>query len=379
MPGGNDAPTLLDKCWSLRKTRAATTLLKFFSIGGGLFLIVAGIIGLSGIIYGQVSYFVGSIYAILFGCIVLVVELRDKVPMISAAYQLIDVYLKFMTLQRGKGLFYLGVGLLVLYISPDGTSSWGRNNVAALFLAAIGASHTCVAPATPSYALEQRWPLSLPRCVMPPVFAGSNSLRRRTRFSAQARRRRWTRAPISAHRAASGAAWSPRAAQSGEICCRPFRERRRCGSAMLSDPLPRCSRRRRGFVGWLCLARGLALDQLFFPLVVSPWCPFPVISRPPTLRAHAPPATPTPTQTAATTLCTAVFLAPGTRLRRCPGASSPYSCVCVCVMCVCVSGLPRLAYICCTVYPVSKRGERYGHGEIEECASRVGALALGSA
>jgi hypothetical protein len=137
------APSALDRCWGLRKTRAATTLLKFFSMGGGLFLIVAGVIGLSGILYGDLVYFVGSIYAILFGCTVLVVELRDKVPLVSAAYQLIDVYVKFMTLQRGKGLFYLGVGLLVFYIAPMTASShWGLNNVAALFLAIIGFSHT---------------------------------------------------------------------------------------------------------------------------------------------------------------------------------------------------------------------------------------------
>ena len=135
---------MLDRCWALRKTRAATTLLKFFSVGGGLFLIVAGVIGLTGILYGDLVYFVGSIYAIIFGCTVLVVELRDKVPLVSAAYQLIDVYLKFMTLQRGKGLFYLGIGLLVLYIAPSGTSSWGLDNIAALFLAIIGFSHTCV-------------------------------------------------------------------------------------------------------------------------------------------------------------------------------------------------------------------------------------------
>lgn len=136
----------MDRCWALRKSRAATTLLKFFSIGGGLFLIVAGIIGLSGILYGDLVYFVGSIYAILFGCTVLVVELRDKVPLVSAAYHLIDVYMKFMTLQRGKGLFYMGVGLLVLYIAPMASSVWGLNNIAALFLAIIGFSHTCAPP-----------------------------------------------------------------------------------------------------------------------------------------------------------------------------------------------------------------------------------------
>ena len=55
--------------------------------------------------------------------------------------------------QRGKGIFYLGVGLLVLFMSAKTTSTsttgasittnyWGVNNVAALFLAIVGFLHT---------------------------------------------------------------------------------------------------------------------------------------------------------------------------------------------------------------------------------------------
>ena len=44
--------------------------------------------------------------------------------------------------QRGKGAFYWGVGLLVLYIGPDGTSHWGLNNVAALIVTIVGFFHT---------------------------------------------------------------------------------------------------------------------------------------------------------------------------------------------------------------------------------------------
>ena len=43
-------------------------------------------------------------------------------------------------LQRGKGMFYLGVGLLVFFMAPDSleksmAGSWGINNVAALVIA----------------------------------------------------------------------------------------------------------------------------------------------------------------------------------------------------------------------------------------------------
>ena len=57
-----------------------------------------------------------------------------------------------MCAQRGKGLFYLGVGILVFFISPktigEGTITesimghWGVNNVAALVLAIVGGLHT---------------------------------------------------------------------------------------------------------------------------------------------------------------------------------------------------------------------------------------------
>ena len=101
------------------------------------------------------------------------VELKDKTRLVSAAYGWIDKYLKFLTLQvrlkfysihrafllsthtasvllspsqRGKGIFYLGVGILVFFMAPDGKSTWvgkwGVTNVAAMVLAIVGGMHT---------------------------------------------------------------------------------------------------------------------------------------------------------------------------------------------------------------------------------------------
>merc|ERR1712070_991485 len=69
------------------------------------------------------------------------VEIKDKTKPVVKFYGWIDKYLKFMTLQRGKGAFYLGVGLLVVFMSPT-TSVLGVNNVAAIFLAVVGFLHT---------------------------------------------------------------------------------------------------------------------------------------------------------------------------------------------------------------------------------------------
>ena len=124
----------------------ARVLLKAMSLGAGAFLIFAGIWGSSMtlVMGGGFVYFVGAIYAVLFGLIVLTVEIKDKTNAISKFYHWIDTYLKFLTLQRGKGAFYLGVGLLVCFMSPSGSSqpAVGVNNVAAIFLAVVGFLHT---------------------------------------------------------------------------------------------------------------------------------------------------------------------------------------------------------------------------------------------
>lgn len=142
----------------LRDLRAAFTqptsaqarvLLKVLSLFAGAFLIFAGVWGsiFTLILGGGFVYFVGSIYAVIFGLIVLTVEIKDKTKSISKFYRWIDTYLKFLTLQRGKGAFYLGVGLLVCFMTPTGTGvgPFGVNNVAAIILAIVGFVHTCVA------------------------------------------------------------------------------------------------------------------------------------------------------------------------------------------------------------------------------------------
>ena len=80
-------------------------LLKLISLGAGVFLVVAGILGSTApILGGGLVYFIGALYAIIFGLIVLVVEMKDKAPIISVAYGLLDKYLKFLTLQvRSEG------------------------------------------------------------------------------------------------------------------------------------------------------------------------------------------------------------------------------------------------------------------------------------
>merc|ERR1740117_945471 len=136
--------------WAKRESKGACLLLKGCSLSAGIFLLLAGCIGFSAIAYGQFVYFIGSFYTVIFGLLVVVVELKDKMPIVSAAYHWVDTYLKFLTVQRGKGAFYWAVGLLICFIAPDGTRNWGVNNVAALILAILGFVHTYAAgTATP--------------------------------------------------------------------------------------------------------------------------------------------------------------------------------------------------------------------------------------
>ena len=78
--------------------------LKVLSLFAGAFLIVAGIAGTTAIVFGGgFIYIIASLYAIIFGFIVLTIEIKDRSAPISVAYQWINVYLKFLTLQA-RGL-----------------------------------------------------------------------------------------------------------------------------------------------------------------------------------------------------------------------------------------------------------------------------------
>ena len=101
---GNGA-TVKVKGWlgSLRERRGAT-ILRALALSAGAFLVVTGVIGLSAIAFGELVYFVGSIYTIIFGLTALVVEVKHKLPLVGIAYEWIDTYLKFLTVQRGKGV-----------------------------------------------------------------------------------------------------------------------------------------------------------------------------------------------------------------------------------------------------------------------------------
>ena len=79
----------------------AKLLLKGLSLSAGVFLVLAGLLGGCSTPFkgGGLVYFIGAVYAVLFGLVVMTVELKDKNKFISSFYLWIDTYLKFLTLQ----------------------------------------------------------------------------------------------------------------------------------------------------------------------------------------------------------------------------------------------------------------------------------------
>ena len=140
------------KTMGFRDSQRAQVILKMFSLGAVVLLIVAGGLGCSSIVLGGgVTYFIGSLYAIAFGLLALCVEIKDKVPFVSAVYGLVDEYLKFLTLQRGKGAFYFFVGLLVFFMAPVSGEVCTEEVVAVPGANQTHVSRTC---STPHYLIN---------------------------------------------------------------------------------------------------------------------------------------------------------------------------------------------------------------------------------
>ena len=99
--------------------------------------------------YGEdydMVYLLACLYAVLFGLGVLLIEVKEQRVATRAAWQWVIVYLKFLTLQRGKGFFYLGVGILVFVISPIDRGALfdiGIVNIAGAILAGVSLLHMC--------------------------------------------------------------------------------------------------------------------------------------------------------------------------------------------------------------------------------------------
>lgn len=132
-------------------SRHGALLLKVLSLAAGGFLVAAGGVGAASVAFGSgYVYFVGSLYGIAFGVIVMVVEIKDSIPLVSVLYGVLDKYTKFLTAQRGKGCFYLGVGLLICFMRPtswEGAFSvWGVNNGKQLNNGTEGSSLLALSP-----------------------------------------------------------------------------------------------------------------------------------------------------------------------------------------------------------------------------------------
>ena len=77
--GRRGAMSVMERLQAACNPTRRRLLLKALSLGAGIFLVVAGIVGCTApILGGGLVYFIGAIYAIIFGLIVLTVEVSAQ-------------------------------------------------------------------------------------------------------------------------------------------------------------------------------------------------------------------------------------------------------------------------------------------------------------
>lgn len=143
---------------SRRPDAGKLLVLKIISVLAGTFMVLAGMLAIPGSIlfatYGtdyDLVYLLACVYAILFGLGALILELKDDRKATAGAWKWVTVYLRAVMTQRGKGMAYLCVGILVSVISPKREGiSIGIVNVAGFLLGATGTLHMCSPPSRAS-------------------------------------------------------------------------------------------------------------------------------------------------------------------------------------------------------------------------------------
>mmetsp|Transcript_2243 Transcript_2243/g.6799 ORF Transcript_2243/g.6799 Transcript_2243/m.6799 type:complete len:242 (-) Transcript_2243:290-1015(-) len=112
----------MEKCCdclaAVRASPRALIVVKLFTLASGIFLTTAGILTIVLKLVSQPFQVVVGIYAIMFGFVVVVVEhgtWLDEVTLLKNFYALLDREFHLLSAQRGKGFFYVGVGLLTLF------------------------------------------------------------------------------------------------------------------------------------------------------------------------------------------------------------------------------------------------------------------------
>jgi len=135
--------------WTNGTEERKLLVLKIISVLAGTFMVLAGMLAIPGSIlfatYGtdyDLVYLLACVYAILFGLGALILELKDDRKATAGAWKWVTVYLRAVMTQRGKGMAYLCVGILVSVISPKREGiSIGIVNVAGFLLGATGTLH----------------------------------------------------------------------------------------------------------------------------------------------------------------------------------------------------------------------------------------------
>jgi hypothetical protein len=127
------------KEWAgVARSNPARTM-KLLSAVSGALLIIGGISGVINI-FNPLGIVI-SIYNILFGLLIVATELKSW-PIIGAFQKHVDVYFHLLSVPKGKGGFYLFIGLLTFC-----ASDWGMASVCVMIVAIVGVLHLVGIPA----------------------------------------------------------------------------------------------------------------------------------------------------------------------------------------------------------------------------------------
>jgi len=128
------------KCYATAKANPARAMM-VASVVSGILLILGGFSGLLNIF--NPLQMVLSVYNLLLGVLIILTELKTW-PIIKTFQKKVDVYFHLLSVPRGKGGFYVFIGVLAFF-----ASDWSISRVCVLVVALVGVAQLLLGGSLP--------------------------------------------------------------------------------------------------------------------------------------------------------------------------------------------------------------------------------------
>mmetsp|Transcript_8809 Transcript_8809/g.24326 ORF Transcript_8809/g.24326 Transcript_8809/m.24326 type:complete len:191 (-) Transcript_8809:450-1022(-) len=122
------APSVFD---GFCKDPSAT--MSILSVASGILFFIGGI---SGLLTLNPITAMTSVYSMVFGLVIVIVECK-QVPVLSALYRQLEYWAHFLVYPRGKAVFFVLVGILNFFSQ----NTWGLVKISALIIIVVGGLH----------------------------------------------------------------------------------------------------------------------------------------------------------------------------------------------------------------------------------------------